>query len=233
MVIGNLVAAEPGVELAPIFYRRLEREKAKKLQLAKGNFEQTITLSQQARTDLTWWRDNVQFQSKDINKPEPQLTITTDSSDFAWGGTKNTQQVGGPWGNQEIDWHINLKELTAILFTLQALCKQDTNKHIKILTDNTTCVSYINKKGGKKAHLNATARQIWLWAIERKNWLSAVHLPGCQNKKADALSRANYATETEWQLDPKVFKQIQSITGPLRIDLFAYRLNHQCQNYVA
>ena len=88
MVIGNLVAAEPGVELAPIFYRRLEREKAKKLQLAKGNFEQTITLSQEARTDLTWWKDNAHFQSKDINKPEPQLTITTDSSDFAWGGTK-------------------------------------------------------------------------------------------------------------------------------------------------
>ena len=39
MVIGTLVATEPGVDLAPIYYRRLEREKAEKLKLARSNFD--------------------------------------------------------------------------------------------------------------------------------------------------------------------------------------------------
>ena len=233
MVIGNLVAAEPGVEIAPIFYRRLESEKTRKVTEAKGDFDSTMTLSDTARQDLLWWRDNVHSQVRHIYKPEPQVVITTDSSDFAWGGTKGTQTAGGPWGDHEIEWHINLKELTAILFTLQTLCRTDKETHIRILTDNTTCVSYINKKGGKMTRLNETAREIWLWAIERNIWLSAVHLPGCQNVTADALSRADYDTNTEWQLNADIFRAIQELAGPLEIDLFASRLNHQCQKYVA
>ena len=44
-LIGTLVASEPGVELAPHFYRRLESEKSAALKKAKGNFETDMTLS--------------------------------------------------------------------------------------------------------------------------------------------------------------------------------------------
>ena len=141
--------------------------------------------------------------------------------------------MGSPWSQEELSWHINLKELTAVLFTLKALCSDINCTHVHVKSDNTTTVSYINKKGGKKASLNTTARDIWFWAISREIWLSASHLPGSQNVEADRLSRTQYKTETEWQLDPHVFRVLNTTVGPFDIDLFASRLNHQCDKYVS
>ena len=74
---------------------------------------------------------------------------------------------------------------------------------------------------------------MWLWAIERDIWLSAVHIPGVQNSVADAASRKVYATETEWKLDREVFLKLNSRFGPFDIDLFASRLNTQCDCFFA
>ena len=232
-LIGTLVATEPGVELAPVFYRRLEQEKTVMLKMAKGHYDSKMKLSIIARTDIEWWLNNIHTQVKQIQKPPPEITITTDSSNFAWGGTRGTKSAGGPWGNEELDWHINLKELTAIWFTLLSLCRDCRNTHIRVLTDNTTALAYINKKGGRILNLNDTARHIWLWAHNRGIWLSAAHIPGKINVEADSLSRAHYGTETEWKLAPEIFKRIDTLVGPLTVDLFASRLNNQCSNFMS
>ena len=232
-LIGSVVATEPGVDMAPVFYRRLEQEKTEKLRLSKGHYDSYMKLSITARTDIEWWLNNIHTQVKQIQKPQPEVTITTDSSNFAWGGTRDQQSAGGPWGNEELDWHINLKELTAIWFTLTSLCRDCKNTHIRVLTDNTTALAYINKKGGRIQSLNDMARQIWLWAHKQNIWLSAVHLPGKLNVEADSLSRTHYGTETEWKLAPEVFKCIDNIVGPLTVDLFASRLNNQCSKYIS
>ena len=88
-VIGTLVATEPGVELAPLYYKGLEREKAMALKDHRGNFEGWISLSDSAKIDLKWWTDNIQDQCRTIHKPRPSVTITADSSDYAWGGTRD------------------------------------------------------------------------------------------------------------------------------------------------
>ena len=53
--------------------------------------------------------------------------------------------------------------------------------------------------------LRKVARDIWLWCIEKKIWLSATRIPGIQNETADRLRR-NFQNRTEWQLQPSVFK---------------------------
>ena len=103
----------------------------------------------------------------------------------------------------------------------------------RIATDNTTCVSYINKKGGRKPELNEVARDIWQWAMLKRIWLTAVHLSGYLNTEADSLSRSTYAQKTEWQLAPTIFAAVQKETGELSIDLFASRLNHHCDRYIS
>ncbi len=56
--------------------------------------------------------------------------------------------TGGLWNSQEQQHHINYLELKAVSLGLQSLCSDVTNKHIRILTDNTTTVAYINAMGG-------------------------------------------------------------------------------------
>ena len=53
------------------------------------------------------------------------------------------------------------------------------------------------------------------------------------NVEADLASRKRYALEGEWQLNPDVFIAIESLWGKFDIDLFATRLNTQCEKYYA
>ena len=112
-------------------------------------------------------------------------------------------------------------------------CDLERNVHIRLGIDNMTSVAYINKKGGRKSNLNSIARCIWLWALERNIWLSAVHVPGVLNVEADMASRTKYDCESEWQLNRQIFDRLNDKFGPFQVDLFASRLNAQCPIYFA
>ena len=79
--------------------------------------------------------------------------------------------------------------------------------HVRIMSDNTTVVSYINEMGGcKSPQCNGLAKEIWEWAMARNIWLSAAHIPGCNNVRADALSR-KFSMELEWMFSKQVFQK--------------------------
>ena len=46
----------------------------------------------------------------------------------------------------------NLLELKAIQSGVLTYCKDKNVKHIRIISDNTTAISYMNKKGDLKSH---------------------------------------------------------------------------------
>ena len=76
-------------------------------------------------------------------------------------------------------------------------------------------------------------KQIWKWAQENENWLSATHIPGTQNTEAGLESRKN-EVHTEWKLRENIFSSIcsQLNTNP-KIDLFATRQNTQLSTFVS
>ena len=47
-IVGKLVAAEPGVEYAPIYIKSLEIEKDRKLKESNGNFESKMIISNES-----------------------------------------------------------------------------------------------------------------------------------------------------------------------------------------
>ena len=142
-------------------------------------------------------------------------------------------KTGGLWDKDEREYHINYLEMKAVFLGLQSLCGNITQKHIRILSDNTTTVAYINAMGGVKSQgCNEMAQQIWDWCIQRDIWLSACHIPGVQNSEADTESR-KFNESTEWSLDSVVFDSILALWGPFQIDLFASRLNFKVANYVS
>ena len=232
-VIGLMVSSFPGVEYGPLYYRSLDMAKTDGLRQNKGNFSDQILLNDASSEDLRWWITNLPLSSKAISHGEADIIIQTDASSQGWGGVHGEKRAGGRWTPTEASNHINYLELLAIFLSLKALCSAYTGSHIQVQCDNTTAVCYINNMGGSKSTLcNAITKQIWALCITQNNWLSATHLPGCENVEADAESRI-FNDRTEWMLDPQVFKGITQKFGNPEIDLFASRLNKQCAKYAS
>jgi hypothetical protein len=198
-----------------------------------------MTLSELAKADLRWWLENLITASKPISHGFPDTVIFTDASDAGYGYSRpdagSAAIGGGRWNTEESDKHINQKEMLAVWFGLNALCSNDSGKHIKIMTDNQTTLSYIRDFGGSHSlECNALARSIWIWARERNMWLSIAHVPGVCNVVADRASR-QFAKETEWMLDKQAFSKIRQVFPDINldIDLFASRQNSQLQTFVS
>lgn len=72
-VIGKLVASEPGVQYAGLYYKHLEIERDTALKINRGNFDAKIKLSQSSKKCLEWWIDNTDDSFRPINLPDPDL----------------------------------------------------------------------------------------------------------------------------------------------------------------
>ncbi|XP_053383777.1 uncharacterized protein LOC128549987 [Mercenaria mercenaria] len=231
-LIGKLVASQPGVEYAPLFYKPLERVKDKMLTIHKGNFNSFMTIPQSVYPTITWWIENLQSALKCVSHGAPNMILYSDESSTGWGAYNKTEEkrIGGMWSLAEQALHINLLELKACHLNLLMFCKNARNQHIKIYMDNTTSCAYISKLGGKKS--NALAREIWFWCIERKLHLTAAHIAGHKNVEADKESRI-INDDLERSLCWQVFEIITQLHPGLSVDLFASRLNFKLQKYVS
>ena len=144
--------------------------------------------------------NNIDEIYNDIIVPSPSIEIKTDASLNCWGAVMGSSLTGGLFSDEETQNHINVLELKAILFGLESLARDIRLSRIKILCDNSTAVACINKFGtSHSGKCNTLTKQIWKWAQENENWLSATHIPGIQNTEADLESRKN-EVHTEWKL---------------------------------
>jgi hypothetical protein len=233
-IIGKLVAAEPGVEYAPLYYKPLEKIKEIELKRHRGNFDSYMTIPHGLYDTLQWWIDNLPKTHKLVSHGPPELVLYSDASGTGWGAHNATTNVktGGQWSADEQALHINVLELKACQLTLLCFCQTIKNKHVRIYTDNTTSCAYINKFGGKKHELNQLAREIWIWCLRNNIHLTAAHVRGAENIEADKQSRI-INDDLEWSLSSNVFRDIQEKYPKLSVDLFASRLNNKFTNYVS
>lgn len=229
-VTGLLVSSFSAVDYGKLFYRKLEKEKSVALNRNYGNFDAEMIVSSGMREDLDWWIGNVHSQVRVIDRGNPDVEIQTDSSLSGWGVVFENQKFGGRWTAEECGYHINILELMAIFFALKALADKITGKHVKILSDSTTAVCYINNMGGIRSDkCNEVSKSIWLFCMAKDIWLSCAHIPGTQNE-ADKPSR-QFKDNIEWGLRKEDFNQICCIWQKPEIDLFASRLNNKLPVY--
>ena len=81
-------------------------------------------------------------------------------------------------------------------------------KHIRVMSDNTTAIAYVNKQGGNKCMtLNDIAIEIWDICRQRNIHLSASHIPGVHNTLADTASR-EFHDSGEWMLPIDTFSLV-------------------------
>ena len=100
------------------------------------------------------------------------------------------------------------------------------SKHVRIKSDNTTAISYINNAGGLVSDsCNPLSKTMWYHCINGRGWLSAVHIPGKDNETVDYMSRLQ--NEDHHQLSFKAFHCKPEIV------LFASCINYQIGQYAS
>ena len=85
----------------------------------------------------------------------------------------------------------------------------------------------------KSSICNDVAKNIWLFCVKNKIWITAAHIPGAENVIADYESRKSYK-DAEWMLNPEIFqKAIKHLKFKPDLDCFASRLNTQLPKYIS
>lgn len=231
-IVGKLVALEPGNLYAKLYYKRLENFKNKMLKKYKGNYKAKVRLDDDCKEDLKWWCENTSCFPKPINQGKINHTLKCDASSDGWGIYNESMGTtsGGLWSDEERKCHINELELMAVKICLQTFCKEYSNCHVHMFSDNSTAVSCLNKMGSGKDKINALVRDIWLWCKDKNIFITVSHICGILNVESDTESR-KYKPELEWSLSDKIFSVIQSKFVNMSIDLFASRLNNKLEKY--
>ena len=234
-VIGKIGATRPASKWALLFTKQLEIDKTNALFENKFNYDAQMEISQESRSNLEWVVDNLAGMSAPVHCAPVDYIIYTDASNQGWGcfDAQTMQSSGGRWSQKEQMLHINCLELKAVLFGLCSLCSGFHDKHVRVMTDNTTALASINKQGSTKSRAcNEVTKEIWTFAMQNDLWISAAFCPGVSNTAADAASRL-FDDHTEWSLKQEIFEYITEKMGVPSIDLFASRPNNKVGKYCA
>ena len=159
-IIGLFVVVFSAVEFGPLHYRELETQKIITLRYSKGDFNAKMIITHSMKAELDWWIKNVLHAVRKINHRPPKMVIITDTSLSGWGAVCDDMRIRSRWSLAEVGYHINYLELLAIFHALRAFCKDSTDTHVQIKSDNTSAIACLNNMGGIKSSLsNDLAKQ--------------------------------------------------------------------------
>lgn len=230
-LLGLLTSTIPAVRWAQAHSRSLQAFLLSTWDGQQSSLHRRVSVPSAVRKSLDWWSDRenlgrgVSWISRD------PIVITTDASQDGWGAHSATRILQGFWSRAQSNVSSNQRELSAVWETLKAWSPLIQGKDVKVLTDNSTAVAYLNKQGGTRSRaLCRIAARIFEWAEVNISSLSAVHLKGEENVKADFLSRRPLL-KGEWMLNPGIFAQVIQRFGRPCIDLFASGQNHQVKSF--
>ena len=157
-----------------------------------------------------------------LRLPDPSLFFFTDASLKGWGASWKDHQISGIWSHTDSQRHINWLELEAIRLALLRWGPQWTNQTVRVNCDNSTAVANIRKQGGTHSQpLFQKTLELFNLLDQFMITLIPTHLPGARNVTADALSRLNQPSPTEWRLPTETLNRLFCAFGTPLIDMYA------------
>ena len=128
--MGKITSSFPATKFGRLHYRNLEVFKTSALKYHKSNFKAKVCLSEEAKDNLRWWKNNIDEIYNGIIVPNTAVEIKIDASINGWGAVTEK--------HKETQNHINVLELKTILFGLKSQARHIRLAHIKILCDIST-----------------------------------------------------------------------------------------------
>lgn len=198
----------------------------------RENWSTVLTINQDVRKELEWWRQYVsEWNVCPVVIRPVQLQLVTDASHIAWGATLGRLKASGQWNRRLAHQSSNYRELMAILLAMQTFQGILRDKSVQILTDNATALAYIVNKGGPLKELTDIAKAIWVLSTSQNMYIQVSHIRGVDNTEADRLSRI--PDQYNWKLHPRLFKMLDRQLGPHTVDRFASGVNTQLPRFNA
>ena len=194
------------------------------LKCSKGNVVAHIVISEKGVSEMQWWLCNLDGSFNPIRYPQVDLTLYSDASLAKWGAVMNDISTGRRWSVIDANSHINCLELLAVLFALRSFHASLSGKHVQLMIDNTTAVAAINNMGTRHTpECHSLAVQVWEVSISHEiTWLTAAHIPGSLNVRADRESRHFHSQDTEWMINPTLLRNVlDTLDVKPEIELFA------------
>ena len=154
-------------------------------------------VNQEVSKDLMWWKrfllhfNGVTF-IPDVLWSEPDGVFSTDACLSGGGGWYNKQffRFKFPQWVLGQDFHINILELMVVVIAVKIWGQDFSSKRIQIYCDNTATVATVNSGRTRDKHMLGLLRELAFHCAKVNCVVKAVHLPGCDNRLADLLSRS-------------------------------------------
>lgn len=191
-----------------------------------------VRLSRQAMEDLQWWRTfhRTAAHGGPIWKPVTTAVVSTDASDFGWGGAVHSPaylEARGFWTAEERELHITAKELLAVVRFLETHGRALEHRHVRLLCDNQAVVAVINHCTSRSGELMKILRQLHRLAGKWNLDLQVEYIRSADNTVADRLSRET--DQEDWRLNPHIFELIGG--HRCTVDRFASATNAQLPRF--
>lgn len=240
-LLGRLASSADAVAEVRLRSSALERDRAQALRSGRG-WSSLVDLSPDSVSELRWWARNLhQVSGRLLRLPVPDVIIRTDASALGWGAvvqeTSRFPELRGWQATGRLPPALrsavsNETELFGLSQAVRALARAAPLKgaHVRVQTDSTTALYYVNQGAGRSQAMSALARPLWLAVRRAGIVLSAEHLSGSRNVTADALSRRRLSS-ADWVLRSHVFRLLDRIYGPMTLDAFAEPHNAQLRRF--
>lgn len=178
---------------------------------------------------LTWWTVPGNLaEGLPFLPQEPEVLIYTGASLWGWGAHYGELHAQGRWPKSLSQCHINMLELTAVQNALLSFLPAVRGKDVQVATDSMAMKYYLNKQGGTGSRaLCKLLMSLWDWCVHNRVWISAIHIPGELNTRANALSRTELV-EHEWSINNRYLHPVFKAWEVPTLDAFATSENAKC-----
>ena len=179
---------------------------ARLLDLSKSvvNLFDIVHLDEGSRSDLRFWStlcnewNGISFFHNDAVESSLELGFFTDAApSIGFGGFFNNEWFADSWPNQLLDLPKDvlssaLFELYPVVIAAMLWGDKWSRKRIVVFCDNEATVHIINKGRSSVPIINRFVRRLTWTSVLSNFTIRACHIPGLDNKIADALSRFKF-----------------------------------------
>ena len=191
-LLGKLLYLHRCVPASRIFVNRL-------LNTLRQNARR-VTVSEDMQKDLSWFiQFLVKFNGKVMFPAMRQnIDVHVDASLTGMGAIwdQNAYAISRHI-LATVGWNISHLEMLNVMVALRVFAHEWKGKHVTFHIDNLAVVNSLKFNKMKDQILQSIVRTIWLLATANDVQLSYSHIPGIQNKEADALSRVFHSQQLQ------------------------------------